>query len=177
MNVLVIIGSAGKQSSGSKLMAMFGELTVPDFTIRIWEDLESLPHFDPSLTSSFPANVAAILSQIELADGVVFCTPEYIFSIPARLKNLLEWCVATTVFTDKPVGIITASANGEQGHAQLQLIMHTLGAKLSEDAQLLIKGIKGKFDSQGVLLDSDVLQALVKFSAGFKILLAERRNN
>lgn len=116
MNVLVIIGSAGKQSSGSRLMAMFGELTVPDFTIRIWEDLESLPHFDPSLTSSFPANVAAILSQIELADGVVFCTPEYIFSIPARLKNLLEWCVATTVFTDKPVGIITASANGEQGH-------------------------------------------------------------
>ncbi|WP_262886208.1 NADPH-dependent FMN reductase [Sphingobacterium sp. 18053] len=35
------------------------------------------------------------------------CLPEYIFSIPSGLKNSIEWCISTTVFSDKPVGIIT----------------------------------------------------------------------
>jgi len=37
------------------------------------------------------------------------------------LKNAIEWCVSTTVFTDKPTGIITASASGANGHAKLKL--------------------------------------------------------
>ena len=63
--------------------------------------------------------------DIERADGVIICTPEYIFSIPSGLKNVIEWCVATTIFTDKPTGLITASANGLQGHEELKLIMRT----------------------------------------------------
>jgi chromate reductase len=120
--------------------------------------------FDPVLTESLPSAVRDLLSVIESSDAVVICAPEYIFSIPARLKNLLEWCVATTIFSDKPVGLITASADGKQGHAQLKLIMQTLGARLSENAELIIPGIKGKFDQSKQLTDPQVASELSRFA-------------
>ena len=98
-----------------------------DNEVKIWPDLKSLPHFDPELSvGDVPSEVAALREAIDGADGVVICTPEYIFSIPSGLKNVLEWCVATTIFTDKPVGIITAAAQGEKGHEELHLIMQKL---------------------------------------------------
>ncbi|MNJ87454.1 NADPH azoreductase [compost metagenome] len=169
--ILVIIGSASKGSSNAKLMEVFAELNADDFQLTVFEGLGLLPHFDPSLTEALPVAVANLIACIEAAQGVVICSPEYIFSIPARLKNLLEWCVATTVFLDKSVGLVTASADGQQGHAQLKLIMQTLGARLTEEAELVINGIKGRFDGDGRLSDNQVRAGLVDFTVGFKKLV------
>ncbi|MFY0687911.1 MAG: NAD(P)H-dependent oxidoreductase [Cyclobacteriaceae bacterium] len=94
------------------------------------------------------------------SDHVVISTPEYIFSIPSGLKNILEWCVATTAFVDKPVTIITASAHGQKGHEELQLILQTLQAKVCKHRCLLIKGVKGKFSDEGNLVDQLTIQRL-----------------
>ena len=96
----------------------------------------------------------------------IFSTPEYIFSIPGRLKNLLEWCVSTTVFSEKPVAVITASASGEKGHEELLLILKTLGAMADDKHQVLIKGIKGKFDGNG-LLESNTFVKVSKLVTDF----------
>ena len=169
--VLVLIGSASRGSSNAKLMELFAELTTQDLEVVIHEELDSLPHFDPSLTESLPFAVSELFSSIESADGLIICSPEYIFSVPARLKNVLEWCVATTVFSNKPVGLITASAQGVHGHAQLKLIMKTLGARLSEGAELIIPGIKGKFDAQNQLANPGIIEILKGFASGFIGLL------
>ncbi len=57
-----------------------------------------------------PEAVLAFRKQIAAADGVLICTPEYVFTLPGSLKNALEWCVSTTIFSQKPTGLITASA-------------------------------------------------------------------
>lgn len=171
--ILVIIGSASKGSSNAKLMEVFAELSADDFQLTVSQELGLLPHFDPCLTEDVPVAVANLIASIDAAQGVVICSPEYIFSIPARLKNLLEWCVATTVFMDKPVGLVTASADGQQGHVQLKLIMNTLGAHLAEEAELVVNGIKGRFDGDGKLSDSQVRAALADFTAGFKKMVYE----
>jgi chromate reductase len=159
-NVLVIIGSASRRSSNSKLMEVFEGLMSDDLLFTIFDDLGSLPHFDPLLSDSLPLPVAELLRKIAAAPAIIFCSPEYIFSIPARLKNLLEWCVSTTIFMDKPVVLITASADGQHGHSQLRLIMQTLGARLSGETELIIPGIKGKFDDQGRLKDKELITTL-----------------
>lgn len=171
--ILVIIGSASKGSSNAKLMEGFAELNVDDFEFTVFEGLGLLPHFDPSLTEALPVAVANLIACVEASQGVVICSPEYIFSIPSRLKNFLEWCVATTVFLDKPVGLVTASADGQHGHAQLKLIMKTLGARLAEEAELVVNGIKGRFDDDGKLSDYQVRAALADFTEGFKKLVYE----
>lgn len=117
---------------------------------QMYDDLSVLPHFDTSLTDvDTPEEIIKMREYIHDSAGVIISTPEYIFSIPSRLKNLLEWCVSTNVFLDKPVAIITGSASGDKGHEELSLILKTLGAVTDDKHQLLIKAIKGKFGSDG----------------------------
>lgn len=169
-NVFVIIGSASQNSANQQLVDNFAELTADHFNLIIYNDLKNLPHFDPELSSNNPPEqVIAFRKAISDADGILICTPEYIFSIPSGLKNAMEWCVATTVFSDKQIGLITASANGQKGHEELQLIMKTVMAKFTTDTTLLIQGIKGKINEQGEITDEKTRQDLVNFIVAFKI--------
>ena len=58
------------------------------------------------------------------------------------------------MFSNKPTGVITVSASGEKGHEELKLIMQTVMAKFTPDTALLIRGIKGKVNEQGDIIDS-----------------------
>lgn len=164
--ILVIIGSASANSSNQKLLEqVLRNMGTTDF--QMYTDLSVLPHFDTALTDDHtPEEVLKIREDIKNASGVIFSTPEYIFSIPGRLKNLLEWCVSTTVFSEKPVAVITASASGERGHEELLLILKTLGAVTDDKHQALIKGIKGKFDGKG-LLESNTFVKVSKLVTDF----------
>ncbi|MGN6193624.1 MAG: NADPH-dependent FMN reductase [Ginsengibacter sp.] len=171
-NIFIIIGSAGKNSANEKLVNYFSESTKDDFNVTIFNDLKTLPHFDPQLSiDNPPMEIIDFRKAIENADGILICTPEYIFSIPSGLKNALEWCVATTVFSDKPAGLITASANGQKGHDELQLIMKTVMAKFNDATTLLIPGIKGKISDNGEIKDNHTKEDLQKFINAFKELV------
>ncbi|HEY1869905.1 MAG TPA: NAD(P)H-dependent oxidoreductase, partial [Chitinophagaceae bacterium] len=100
-------------------------------------------------------------------------TPEYIFSVPSGLKNAIEWCVSTTVFSKKPTGLITASASGDKGHEELKLIMRTIETVFNNDTTLLIKGIKGKVDVNGNITDDKTNKDLVAFIEAFKKLVID----
>ena len=168
-NILAIIGSASANSANEKLIAIFKDLTKDELNLTIFNQLKNLPHFDPELSSNNPpAEIAEFRRSIEKADGIVICTPEYIFSIPSGLKNVIEWCVATTVFSDKPLGIITASASGQKGHEELQMIMKTVMTKFTDETTLLIQGIKGKINAQGQITDDQTKSDFVKFIEAFK---------
>ena len=170
-NILAIIGSASKNSSNRKLIDRIAQLTAEEADITIFEDLPTLPHFQPEQSiENTPQIIQNFRTTIENADGIIICTPEYIFSIPSGLKNALEWCVATTIFSEKPLGIITASANGQKGHEELQLIMKTLGTKFTAATTLLIQGVKGKVDDAGNV-NPVTESALKDFTAHFQQLL------
>lgn len=171
-NIFVIIGSAGNNSANEKLVENLGFLSKHYFNLILFNELKSLPHFDPDLSINHPPKeVIEFRTQIENADGIIICTPEYVFSIPAGLKNAIEWCVSTTFFTDKPVGLITASASGRMGHQELQLIMKTVGAKLRIKTTLLIQGIKGKISEKGLITDEKTTSDLLEFLSAFKIFV------
>jgi len=164
--IVIIIGSASENSSNLKLMEQVLE-NIDSTDFQIYNDLSVLPHFDTALTDeNTPEEVLKMREDVKNSSGVIFSTPEYIFSIPGRLKNMLEWCVSTTIFSEKPVAVITASASGEKGHEELLLILKTLGAAVDDKHQALIKGIKGKFDSNG-LLESNTFAKVSKLVTDF----------
>ncbi len=170
--VLGILGSTKANSNNERLLKKIGELMQESIDLTIFYQITELPHFNPDLDKEEVTSIVAdFRKQIMEADGVLICTPEYVFSIPGSLKNALEWTVSTVVFSDKPLGIITASASGEKGHGQLQLIMQTLGANFNEDTLLLISGIKGKINEQGEITHIDTLQKVENFIDGFIKLL------
>jgi len=171
-NVLVIIGSASKNSANQKLVDRFADLSKDDFNLTIFNDLKRLPHFDPELSiDSPPKLIVEFRNAIDRADGILICTPEYVFSIPSGLKNAIEWCVSTTVFSDKPVGLITASADGRKAHQELQLIMKTIMTKFTDETTLLIQGVKGKINERGIITDSKTKDDLIRFVTACKTLM------
>ena len=170
--ILFIVGSASERSSNLSLVESLAGKMGPDFQCAVFSGLKTLPHFDPELSVEHtPEEIVHFRNLVTDSDGIVICSPEYIFSIPAGLKNALEWCVSTTVFSEKPLGIITASADGRKGHEELQLIMNTLMCNFNDSTTLLISGIKGKIDSNSTILDHQTLVDLNKFMHSFKELL------
>lgn len=170
--IFAIVGSASTDSVNEKIIAYVSRQLPDNFEVIIYRDLKQLPHFDPALSAdSPPERVTSVREQIEGADGLLICTPEYVFSLPAGLKNLVEWCVATTVFSDKPTGLITASSAGEKAHEQLLVIMETVTARFTTSTALLISGVKGKISAGGSVTDRGTAEALKDFAEAFKHLV------
>jgi chromate reductase len=166
--ILAINGSASSASANQKLVEQFAILCKNDLDVVVYNDLKALPHFDPELSvSNTPKMILDLREQIQNAAGVLISSPEYVFSIPSGLKNLIEWCVSTTVFSDKPLGIITASADGKKAHEELQLIMKTVMAQFTSETTLLINGIKGKLNENGQITDAKTKEDLQKFAKAF----------
>ncbi|WP_299251976.1 NADPH-dependent FMN reductase [uncultured Cytophaga sp.] len=169
--ILAIVGSASKESSNLKLVEHIASISM-DSDVTIFNALHTLPHFDPALTDIHtPQEIVDIRNAIEKADGIIICTPEYIFSIPSGLKNLFEWCVSTTVFSQKPIALITASAQGEKCHEELKLIMKTVETIFTEETTLLIQGIKGKISDEGIIKDEGLVLELEQFIKEYHKLL------
>ena len=168
-NIFAINGSASRNSSNEKLINHIINLTKDYFNVTVFRDLKTLPPFDPELSvDNTPKIIIAFRESIQSADGILICTPEYVYSIPSGLKNAIEWCVSTTVFSDKPAGLITAAAGGQKGHEELQLIMKTVLTKFTEKTTLLIRGSKGKVNEQGEITDNKTLQDLANFINAYK---------
>ncbi|WP_312554554.1 NADPH-dependent FMN reductase [Empedobacter brevis] len=167
-NIVAIIGSASANSSNHTLINYIKQQAKQQLNITVYDCLKELPHFDPIFTDeNTPIQIINFRELILKADGVLISTPEYIFSIPSGLKNALEWCVSSPTFMHKPLGILTASANGKKGHEELQLIMQTLMAAFTTDTTLLISGAKGKTSMSNEVTDIDTKEALNTFISSF----------
>jgi len=169
IKIFAITGSTRRNSSNYKILQFISEHIKPEFEVEIFEDLDTLPHFNPDLdTDSPPERISFFRNKIVHADGIIICTPEYVFSLPGSLKNALEWCVSTTILSQKKVGLITASASGEMAHEQLILIMKTLEAKFDDEILLLIQGVRGKINVKGKIVNNETFVALQQFIEKFE---------
>ncbi len=176
--IIGICGSASQNSGNLSILKYIAESEKIEFDFEIIEDLTEFPHFRTELTDeNVPEKIVDFRNKVSNADGILICTPEYVFSIPSGLKNILEWCVSTTVFSDKPIGLITASASGEKGHEELKLIMETIQTNFTENTTLLIKGIKGKVSQDGKITDEKTESELRKLIKYFKELTKKPAGN
>ncbi len=107
--------STRKLSLNRSLLRAVAELVPEGSTLTILEDPLQLPIFNSDLAD--PPAVTELKRAIAEADGVVFATPEYNYSIPGGLKNALDWISrppATSPMRGKPVALCGA-ATGMSG--------------------------------------------------------------
>jgi chromate reductase, NAD(P)H dehydrogenase (quinone) len=81
----------------------------------------TLYNADVQNSSGFPATVQALAEAVRAADGVIFVTPEYNYSIPGALKNAIDWVSRTPnqPFAGKPIAIQSATG-GSLGGGRMQ---------------------------------------------------------
>ena len=167
-NILAICGSTRERSANKDIIHAITQLGQEHFTVTNF-DISILPHFNQDVTNeNVPTSVIQFREAIHKADGVLICTPEYVFSLPGIFKNAIEWTVSTTVFSDKSTALITASSSGEKAHESLLLVMNTLGIKTNDHLCLLISGVKSKLNETGEVIDEKLRNKLKRLIIAFK---------
>jgi len=172
--ILAISGSTRANSVNLHILKAIAGMYDQKADFIIFNEIDQLPHFNPDLDKDpLPPAVIDLRKKIEAADGVLICTPEYVFSLPGSFKNAIEWMVSTTLFTDKPAALITASSSGQKAHESLDLVMRTVGVKLAKNGSLLISSPKTKLSVDGVITDKATLGAIHELMDAFIKMMLE----
>lgn len=157
-----ILGIAGSlraaSSSRAVLRAVLGDLPagVDHATAEIWP----LPHYNSDHDGG--PEVAAFIADIAAADGLIFVTPEYNYSVPGVLKNAIDWAsrpAYASVFAGKSCLIISVSAGalgGVRAQAHLKYILNGMLAQVHPGQEMVVPHAPKKMD-QGVFADTDIL--------------------
>ena len=88
--ILFIVGSFRARSFNRQLAREAEALLAPRCKVE-WLDYRGVPFMDQDIEQPVPPAVAAAREAVRAADGVWIFTPEYNFSYPGLLKNLLDW--------------------------------------------------------------------------------------
>ena len=88
--IAVVVGSNRRDSLNRKLARALVRLGAGRFEVT-WPRIDDLPLYNQDLEADLPASVRRFKDEIAQADGVLFVTPEHSRSIPAVLKNALDW--------------------------------------------------------------------------------------
>jgi chromate reductase, NAD(P)H dehydrogenase (quinone) len=173
LKILGICGSLRKASLNMAALRACKDLLPEGMTLEI-ADIADLPMFNQDvLDAGMPAPVKRFRDQVAAADGLLIASPEYNFSIPAPLKNAIDWGsrAPSQVFHEKPVAIFSA-APGPVGGARVQYDLRRALAQLWAHPlprpEVFIGNAAGKFDAQGRLTDETTRKFLGELLAGFK---------
>jgi chromate reductase len=109
-NVIAIAGSLRRASHNRALLEAATALAPEDMTLRVYDELGSIPLFNEDLEAETPESVARLRREVADADGILIATPEYNWSIPGVLKNAIDWLSRTEILANKPVAIVGASS-------------------------------------------------------------------
>lgn len=174
--ILGISGSSRSNSSSEKILRTISDLYNKELDLHLYSSINQLPYFDADVTDeNVHDKVKEFRELIDGADGIIICTPEYVFSIPGALKNALELTVSTTVFSYKPVSFIVASSLGEKAFESLDLILATLTqVPIPGNLKLLIGGVRTIFDKEGAIIDKNVMDQIKELTSN---LITQIENN
>jgi len=173
VKILGIAGSLRKASFNAAALRACQALAPAGMTIEIF-DIASIPLYNEDLRSEgFPPPVVALRAAIKAADGLLFATPEYNYSIPGVLKNAIDWASRPPEqpFDGKPIGIIGASA-GVLGTARAQYHLRQcfvfLNGHVMNRPEVMIGGAQNKFAADGSLTDAPTRDFMTAHLAAFR---------
>ena len=88
--VAVVVGSNRRESINRKLAQAIARLADGSFVANFVQ-IDDLPLYNQDLEAELPKSVARLKAELAAADGLLFVTPEHNRSIPAVLKNAIDW--------------------------------------------------------------------------------------
>lgn len=128
--VAVIVGSIRKDSINRKYARALMKLAEWKLDCELLK-IDDLPLFNQDNEANPPPEVVRMKTAIAAADAVLFVTPEHNRSIPAAMKNAIDWATrphGTSAFKGK-VGAVTGTSKGSISTAVAQqhilTIIHT----------------------------------------------------
>ncbi|HEV7369236.1 NADPH-dependent FMN reductase [Arenibaculum sp.] len=177
IQILGISGSLRADSYNSAALRAAAGL-MPDGTTMATFDIGPIPLYNEDVRQEgLPEAVQALRERIRAADGVLFVTPEYNYSIPGVLKNAIDWASRPPEqpFEGKPIAIMGASP-GVLGTARAQYHLRQcfvfMNGLVMNRPEVMIGQVGTKFDADGRLTDEGTAEHLRKFLVAFRDWIA-----
>ena len=174
--VAVIVGRNRRDSINRKLAQALARLGAGKFDAS-FARIDNLPMFNQDNEGNLPPEVVRFKNELARADGVLIVTPEHDRSIPAALKNAIDWGArpwGKNSWTGKP-GFITGTSPGAIGSAlaqqHLRSVMTGLGMiLLGGEAYVTFR--PNLIDEHGAIGDDSTKKFLVDFVHRFAHLVS-----
>lgn len=159
INVLGIVGSLRRGSYNRGLMRAAQSLAPAGMQIDTFEIGEVPPYNEDVLSGSgFPHVVEAFRERVRSCDAVLIATPEYNYSVPGVLKNVIDWASRPPEqpFKDKPISLMGATPSlfgttRAQHHLRQTFVF--LDARVLGQPEVMVPMAKDKFSADGELHD------------------------
>lgn len=175
LKILALSGSLRAASFNSALLRAAIAAAPPGLSFEGF-DMRKLPYYDADVDrTGATQEVMEWRALVGGVDGILIATPEYNHSIPAVLKNALDWAsrhakgIAFAELAGKPVGITGAGGSAGTARAQLHLrqILAETRSLVMVHPPLLVPLARQKFDESGTLTDEAIAKQVVEFMAAF----------
>jgi chromate reductase len=171
-NVTILVGSLRRESINRKLAkaivgAARGKLAF-SFT-----EIGDLPLYNDDLWASPPAAVTRFKKEIAATDAILLVTPEYNRSLPAVLKNAIDWGSkpkGENVWAGKPVAVAGTSVGAigaAVAQAHLRSVMIVLDAVVMGQPEVQIAWRPDLGTEEGMVADPAVASFLGGFADRF----------
>jgi chromate reductase len=181
IRVLGFSGSMRRGSYNTSLLRAAQELAPSNMIVELY-DLSTIPMYNEDLRiSGYPPTVSQLREDIRTTDAILIASPEYNRSVPALLKNAIDWASRRPdqPFKDKPIAIMGVS-NGVLGAAfanyHLRQIFVYLDARIINGPEVMIGNAKQKFDGTGRLIDEPTRAFVASHLQRLAALAADSRN-
>jgi chromate reductase len=175
LHLAVIVGSNRRDSINRKLAQALTKLGADKFDANFVR-IDDLPMFNQDLEGNLPAEVVRFKNELAHADGVLIVTPEHDRSIPAVLKNAVDWGArpwGKNSWAGKPA-FITGTSPGAIGSAlaqqHLRSVMTGLGMIL-QGGEAYVTFKPDLVDDQGNIGDESTRKFLQGFLNQFASLV------
>lgn len=178
MNLFMFAASLRQESVNKKLIKLASTLIDTKHSIDLIDYNEfyaPIYNADVEAKDGLPENVKKFITYLKKSDGLILSSPEYNFSTPGTLKNLIDW-----VSRDNPMPwrgqkilLLSASpalAGGVRGLWQTRIPLEGCGAHVYPD-MFSLSNAYAAFAENGELADKasqdrlkKMLQDFVKFA-------------
>jgi chromate reductase, NAD(P)H dehydrogenase (quinone) len=158
-DILAVSGSLRAGSYNTSLLRAV-ETMAPD-TLRL-EIItpRGVPLYDGDEENEhgIPAVVEELKARMRAADGLIFATPEYNFSVSGVLKNMIDWLSRgqNQPFNGKHIGIMGASTSPvgtARAQYHLRMSLQALYGVVMPRPEIFVSRAGDKFADDGALAD------------------------
>ncbi|MDF3298803.1 NAD(P)H-dependent oxidoreductase [Streptomyces tropicalis] len=173
VRILALVGSLRAGSHNRQLAEAAAKLAPEGVEVELFEGLAEVPFYNEDLDvpDSVPAAAARLREAARASDAFLFFSPEYNGTIPAVLKNAIDWLsrpYGAGAFDGKPAAVV-GTAFGQYGGVWAQddtrKAVGIAGAKVIEDLKLSIPGSVTRFADIHPVDDAEVATGLTEVVA------------
>jgi chromate reductase, NAD(P)H dehydrogenase (quinone) len=169
LNVISICGSLRKGSYNRMVMNLLPGYAPANLKITEAPPFADFPLYNADVqnSSGFPEPVQKLAEAVRAADGVIFVSPEYNFSIPGGLKNAIDWVsrVPNQPFVGKPVTMLSATGGmlgGGRMQYDLRRCMIFLDAMTMNKPEIFIGNAPARIDDKTGQIKDEQTVAFIK---------------